>query len=385
MKKVAIICFYAGVVERGAENLAYYLYKMLSYQTKVYSKVSTSWTSAIPCKEYKNWKKFIKISKRTGFYRLLYQLEKVNPYFDVFSEDFFATISFAKNLLIELRKNKPDFIININGSTVGYFLARYRENNYVPFVSVGGAGKNISEIKNAQVGPNVYIAQTPSMYKFIKQKVPKVNVELITIGADLKIYDDAKSLNDEELKQLSKNAECPIFQRPIILSTSALQKNKRLDYLIRAVAKLPQGSLIFTSDGVDREYLLYSGKKFLGNRFIYLGVVDKNILPRIYKTCDVFCLPSINEPFGNVFVEAMAANKPVVADDDEDRRWIIGDAGVLSDVRSVEKIADALWKAYNTDWGNGPRKQVEKFSWDKIVNQYHDLIQKLVKEKKQCQ
>lgn len=95
--------------------------------------------------------------------------------------------------------------------------------------------------------------------------------------------------------------------------------------------------------------------------------------------------PSINEPFGNVFIEAMAANKPVVADDDEDRRWIIGDAGVLTDVRSVEKIADALWKAYNTDWGNGPRKQAEKFSWDKIIEQYSDLIEKLSGRKGTCQ
>ncbi|MES1174368.1 MAG: glycosyltransferase family 4 protein [Myxococcales bacterium] len=51
-----------------------------------------------------------------------------------------------------------------------------------------------------------------------------------------------------------------------------------------------------------------------------LGVQDKVIftghrsdVPRVMAACDVFCLPSFEEPFGLVFLEAMAMRKPVVA------------------------------------------------------------------------
>ena len=128
--------------------------------------------------------------------------------------------------------------------------------------------------------------------------------------------------------------------------------------------------------------LISLGKEKLKNRFIYLGILKKEEMYKIYNTCDIFCMPAINEAFGTIIIEAMAANKPVVVNDEEDRHWMINDAGVFTDMADVNKIAESLLKAYNINWGNKPRLQAEKFSWDIIFSKYNSLILELIQQKK---
>jgi glycosyltransferase involved in cell wall biosynthesis len=57
--------------------------------------------------------------------------------------------------------------------------------------------------------------------------------------------------------------------------------------------------------------------------------------------CDVFTMPSFQEPFGLVFLEAMAMQRPVVAVDNGGTPEVVehGRAGLLSKYQDVEALA----------------------------------------------
>jgi len=95
-----------------------------------------------------------------------------------------------------------------------------------------------------------------------------------------------------------------------VLSVARLYRRKRIDVLLKAAAMLDREiELRIVGDGPERARLRAIAPPcatFLGNL-----PVDK--LAAEYKSCNVFCLPSVQEGFGIVLLEAMAAGKPIVA------------------------------------------------------------------------
>jgi len=73
----------------------------------------------------------------------------------------------------------------------------------------------------------------------------------------------------------------------------------------------------------------------------------------------------------------MASGLPVVAADDPIRREIVGDAGIFVDPTDTDAYAKAIKEALGKNWGDVPRKQAEKFSWDEIALKYERLLKSL--------
>ena len=104
-------------------------------------------------------------------------------------------------------------------------------------------------------------------------------------------------------------------------------------------------------------------------------------MPEVYRSVDVFTLPSINEPFSLAYMEAMASGLPVVTTDDEMRRYIVGDSGILCDVTYTEKYADALFQVLKINWQQKAINNALRFSWDTIALRYRDAILETIKTK----
>jgi glycosyltransferase involved in cell wall biosynthesis len=83
--------------------------------------------------------------------------------------------------------------------------------------------------------------------------------------------------------------------------------------------------------------------------------------------------------FEIALVEAMSCGLAVVANNDAIRREIVGEAGILVDPDDLDQYKRAIKSGLSKFWGEVPRKQAEKFSWDKIALQYIQLIDKLIK------
>lgn len=67
-------------------------------------------------------------------------------------------------------------------------------------------------------------------------------------------------------------------------------------------------------------------------------------VPDVMAACDVYTMPSFEEPFGMVYLEAMAFSKPVIALDNGGAREIVqhGVTGLLSLPGDVERLADNI-------------------------------------------
>jgi glycosyltransferase involved in cell wall biosynthesis len=125
---------------------------------------------------------------------------------------------------------------------------------------------------------------------------------------------------------------------------------KRLHLLLGAAAQLceriPELQVRIAGGGPEWPKLnaLWRDQR-LENTVKWLGDVSQDQLAREYRQCDLFCLPSVQEGFGIVFLEAMAAGKPIVAVRAAAVPEVV-EQGVLVEPESAEALAEGIMTLY---------------------------------------
>jgi len=103
---------------------------------------------------------------------------------------------------------------------------------------------------------------------------------------------------------------------PLILFIGRLVYQKGPDLFIEAIRKVCQhrGDVraIVAGDGVMRQFLQEQARDLPVN---FVGYIPDSEYIRLLNACDLVVVPSRNEPFGLVLLEAWSAEKPVVACD----------------------------------------------------------------------
>jgi glycosyltransferase involved in cell wall biosynthesis len=100
----------------------------------------------------------------------------------------------------------------------------------------------------------------------------------------------------------------------IVLGVGRLIYYKGFEYLVRAMTMV-RGTALIAGDGPLRAALVAEAARLgVSDRVVLLGRTTEDELNALYRTCDVFVLPSVerSEAFGIVQLEAMACGKPVV-------------------------------------------------------------------------
>jgi glycosyltransferase involved in cell wall biosynthesis len=137
---------------------------------------------------------------------------------------------------------------------------------------------------------------------------------------------------------------------PLLASVSRLFSWKGQRELLRAFAlarrERPDMMLVIVGDdasGQDGAYLqelkTLAAKLGLAGHVIFTGA--RADVARVMAACDIFTLPSFEEPFGLVFLEAMAMMRPVIAIANGGTPEVVehGESGLLSAPWDVEALA----------------------------------------------
>ena len=270
---------------------------------------------------------------------------------------------------LNLLKGKYEIIIPTNGRFQVVITRIICWLSGAKMVVSGQSGMGWDDKVNLFTFPDAFVALSKRASDWAKSVNPHVRVLNIPNGVDLGKFKPKGKAFKTGLKT------------PVVLCGGAFTPQKRMDLAIKAVAKLANVSLLMVGGGGElKGELQRYGEKVLGEGRFKLLSVPFTQMPEVYRAADIFTLPSrSSESFGNVLVEAMASNLPVVATDDPVRKYIVGDAGVLVDPTDTKAYAKAIEKALDQNWEEKPRAQAEKFSWDEISKKYEELFNKLRK------
>lgn len=121
----------------------------------------------------------------------------------------------------------------------------------------------------------------------------------------------------------------------------------------------------------------------IGDRVVFAG--QRSDVPRIMAASDVFAMPSFEEPFGLVYAEALAMQRPVVALGDGGTPEVVdhGKSGLLSPSGNIEELAGNIVTLLRDAelrrrFGEHGRRQVlERFTPERMANDVASLYRSL--------
>jgi len=169
---------------------------------------------------------------------------------------------------------------------------------------------------------------------------------------------------------------------PAILSVAHMYPRKNLGLLLRACACLRRTGVPFQAwlvgDGpCRREWERLRDRLELRSAVHFLGTVPRRELEARYRQAALFCLPSRQEGFGIVFLEAMACGIPVVAARAAAVPETVaeGEVGLLVHPDDPDELAEALAallrdRGRRRAMGAAGQARVEQYGADRVAHRF---------------
>lgn len=231
--------------------------------------------------------------------------------------------------------------------------------------------------------------------------VDEKKVKVIYNGIDLKQYVATSETSVLDKYGIDKT-------KPYVLFVGRITRQKGIIHLVNAIKYLDENIQIVLCAGApdtpeiakEMEISVNAARKERSNIFWIDEMLDKQSVIQLYSHADVFCCPSIYEPFGIINIEAMACNTAVVASAVGGIKEVVvdGETGILVPLEqqkeapfepvNPDQFSRDLASAVNTIVQNKPlreimakngRKRVEEtFDWVAIAEETKLLYNQLI-------
>jgi len=163
---------------------------------------------------------------------------------------------------------------------------------------------------------------------------------------------------------------------PRILTVAHLYPRKGVDTLLRAFAQVSADAVLrIVGTGPERDHLEHLAHTLgIASRVAFLGHLPFADLVAEYRNATIFALPTEQEGFGIVFLEAMASCLPIVATRVAAVPEVVADGLLIDpgDERALTESIERLLGDVNlrARLGNAGRKRVKQFAADVVAHQF---------------
>lgn len=196
--------------------------------------------------------------------------------------------------------------------------------------------------------------------------------------------------NGVDLDRYRPDPDTPRFERPTVLYLGRLQRYKRVDLVVRAVARLRQRGVdlrfVVGGKGDDRARLEKLARSLgLSDSVEFSGFVSEDLKLELFRRAWVHVLTSPKEGWGITIVEAGACGTPSVASDAPGLRDSVrdGETGLLVPHGDVDALADALARMVDDDdlrsrLGSAAVGYARTLSWDSATDRIEAILDRRV-------
>jgi UDP-glucose:(heptosyl)LPS alpha-1,3-glucosyltransferase len=211
-------------------------------------------------------------------------------------------------------------------------------------------------------------------------QVPESKVEVLHNGVDLERFHPRRREN--EGRNIREMLKVPPAARLVLFVGTGFRR-KGLDRLLH----------LWDSDEFKDVYLLVVGNdsklsnyrnRWARKNIIFAG--PQRLVEKYYAAADLLVLPSIQEAFGNVALEAMASGLPVITSagvgaldqaDEDLRQGLLADANDSAELKS--KTLSFLERNRWSGLSRSARRVAERYSWEKYFTGLDRIIKQVAR------
>lgn len=223
-----------------------------------------------------------------------------------------------------------------------------------------------------ELADRIVVPSTYSYQSFVELGYPRSKLVKVPLGVNVAEITPPK---DRGVKTEGR--------RPftvLMVGTDALRKGAY--YLLRAWQKLR----LKDAELVIRCGVTKNAQPLLSQPGVrHIAGVSRTELIRLYQEATIFCFPSIDDGFGLVVLEAMAAGLPVIISENVGAKDLINDGveGFVIPIRDIQRLCEKIEYFYENPesvaaMGVNARKLAEQHDWsrygDMILNAYRSSM-----------
>lgn len=215
-------------------------------------------------------------------------------------------------------------------------------------------------------------------------KIPREKVDIISNAISPRKY-----RKEVDPKKVKKKYGVPSFA-PTVFFIGRLEFQKGPDLLIDAIPRVLENradvKFLLAGKGTMKNFLRRRVRKLgVGGAVRFLGWIPYGRYVDLLNTCDIVCIPSRNEPFGIVLLEAWATGRPVVATDvgglGENIKNLVNGVKVRPRPKSIARGINYLFDHPHVieRVGAKGKEKVRRFNWasliKKLLKTYHRVLE----------